>query len=96
MAEEPPEGEAVPVSDQCSNGNAAMFAKKLHPCTAFGTLLEIETQELAQIMVNSESFSCRCIYISSDIFSTVYYFILGAFGEARVLSGSPWGIGPGS
>ena len=91
-----PEGEAVPVSDQCSNGNAAMFAEKLHPCTAFGTLLEIETQELAQIMVNSESFSCRCIYISSDIFSTVYYFILGAFGEARVLSGSPWGIGPGS
>ena len=74
MAEELPEGEAVPVSDQCSNGNAAMFAKKLHPCTAFGTLLEIETQELAQIMVNSESFSCGCIYISSlfFIFSVTY------------------------
>ena len=66
MAEEPAEGEAVPVSDQCSNGDAAMFAEALRPCTALGTLLEIETQELAQIMVNSESFSCGRIYISSD------------------------------
>ena len=72
MADETPEGEAVAVSDQCSKGDAAMFAEILRPYIALGSLLdEIETQELARIMVNSESFSCGRIYISSDCFSTV-------------------------